>query len=48
MLAGFCYSKNTCTDAQVEPKQEKFKLQEATMKVKIEDEKIQEIVVGCS
>lgn len=30
---------------KVEPKQEKFKLQEATLKVKVEDEKIQEIVM---
>ena len=39
---------NICIDPQVEPKQEKFKLQEATLKVKVEDEKIQEIVVGFS
>ncbi|KAL3138904.1 hypothetical protein ABBQ32_005726 [Trebouxia sp. C0010 RCD-2024] len=30
---------------QVEPKHEKFKLQEATLKVKVEDQKIQEIVM---
>lgn len=39
-------ASTVCIDPQVQPTQEKFKLQEATLKVKIEDEKIQEIVVG--